>query len=74
MILETGGPELWAAPQVDLHDLVAFSASRAHVRHVFVGGEQLVEDGRLTHFDLAAVYAGAKEAIRALLRRSGLAA
>jgi cytosine/adenosine deaminase-related metal-dependent hydrolase len=72
VVLEADRPELWASASVDLHDLVAFSASRAHVRHVFVDGEQLVEDGRLTHFDLGEVYRGAQAAMKALLERSGL--
>jgi len=73
VVLDTGRPELWAAAPVDLHDLVAFSACRAHVRHVFVEGEQLVEDGRLTHFDLDTVQREAGRAVRSLLKRSGLA-
>ncbi len=72
VVLATDRPELWAAPQADLHDLVAFSASRAHVRHVFVGGEQLVEDGRLTHLDLSEIRREADRACAALLERSGL--
>ncbi len=72
VVLATDRPELWAAPQVDLHDLVAFSASRAHVRHVFIGGEQLVEDGRLTHLDLSEIRREADRACAALLERAGL--
>ncbi len=72
VVLATDRPELWAAPQADLHDLVAYSASRAHVRHVFVDGEQLVEDGRLTHLDLNEIRRQADRACAALLQRSGL--
>ncbi len=72
VVLDAGRPELWASTAVDLHDLVAWSASRAQVRHVFVDGEQLVEDGKLTHFDLAEVLRGAEAAMKALLARSGL--
>ncbi len=72
VVLATDRPELWAAPQADLHDLVAFSASRAHVRHVFVGGEQLVEEGRLTHLDLSEIRREADRACAALLERAGL--
>ncbi len=72
VVLATDRPELWAAPQADLHDLVAFSASRAHVRHVFVAGEQLVEDGRLTHLDLLEIRREADRACAAQLERAGL--
>ena len=72
VVLATDRPELWASPQADLHDLVAFSASRAHVRHVFVGGEHLVEDGRLTHLDLTEIRREADRACAALLERAGL--
>ncbi|MCP4203645.1 MAG: amidohydrolase family protein [bacterium] len=71
-VLSADSPELWSAPQTDLHDLVAFSASRAHVRHVFVGGEQLVEDGSLVHLDLAEIRREADRACAALLDRAGL--
>ena len=72
VVLDAQRPELWAAPQTDLHDLVAFSASRSHVRHVFVDGEQLVEDGRLTHLDLDEIRREAERACAALIERSGL--
>ncbi len=72
IVLGTDRPELWAAPQADLHDLVAFSASRAHVRHVFIGGEQLVEDGRLTHLDLAEIRRQADRTCAAMIERAGL--
>jgi len=69
-VISTDRPELWAAPEADLHDLVAFSASAAHVRHVFVDGEQLVEDGRLTHLDLELVRREAERTVRELLLRA----
>ncbi len=72
IVLGTDRPELWAAPQADLHDLVAFSASSADVRHVFVGGEQLVEDGRLTHLDLAEIRRQADRTCAAMIERAGL--
>ena len=72
VVLAAERPGLWAAPPVDLHDLVAFSASRGDVRHVFVDGEHLVEDGRLTHLDLATIREQADRACAALLARSGL--
>ena len=55
-VLASDRPELWAAPQADPHDLVAFGASRAVVRHVLVGGRLEVEEGRLTRLDLAEIY------------------
>lgn len=72
VVLDAGRLELWASPPVDLHDLVAFSASRSHVRRVFVEGEQLVEDGRLTHFDLDVLKREAERSVKAFLDRSGL--
>jgi len=72
-ILSLDRPELWAAPQVDPHDLVAFGASRAAVRHVLVAGRLLVENGRLTHLDLPEIVRQSNLHLAALIRRSGLA-
>ncbi len=72
VVLSAERPELWASPAADLHDLVAFSASRADVRHVFVGGEHLVENGRLSHLDLREIRSQADRACAALLERAGL--
>ncbi|HWN40628.1 MAG TPA: amidohydrolase family protein, partial [Thermoanaerobaculia bacterium] len=72
-VLSLDRPELWAAPQVDPHDLVAFGASRAAVRHVLVAGRLLVEDGRLTHLDLPEIVQQSNLHLAALIRRSGLA-
>ncbi|MEM7582170.1 MAG: amidohydrolase family protein [Acidobacteriota bacterium] len=72
VVLDASQPELWAASQADLHDIVAFGASRAQVRHVFVDGEHLVEDGKLTHLDLEAVSREAHRACQRLLARSGV--
>ncbi|HYN22335.1 MAG TPA: amidohydrolase family protein [Thermoanaerobaculia bacterium] len=72
LVLSRARPELWAAPQVDPHDLVAFGASRNAVRHVLVGGKLLVEEGRLTGLDLGEVRSQADRALAALIRRSGL--
>ena len=71
-VLSLDRPELWAAPQVDPHDLVAFGASRAAVRHVLVAGRLLVEDGRLTHLDLTEIVRQSNLHLAALIRRSGL--
>jgi 5-methylthioadenosine/S-adenosylhomocysteine deaminase len=73
VVLATDRPELWAAHQADPHDLVAFGASRAAVRHVMVEGRLLVEDGGLTGLDLAAIYRESERCLAALIRRSGVA-
>lgn len=72
VVLTTARPELWAAPQADPHDLVAFGASRAAVRHVIAGGRLLVEDGRLTRLDLEEIYRESSRCLAALIRRSGV--
>jgi cytosine/adenosine deaminase-related metal-dependent hydrolase len=72
LVLSLEDPALFAAPNLDLHDLVAWSASRLAVRHVLVAGEVLVEDGRLTHLDVEAIRRRAGEELGKLLRRSGL--
>ena len=70
VVLDGRRPELWAAPQADPHDVVAFSGARAAVRHVLVGGELLVEDGRLTRLDLAEIRRQSELHLAALLRRA----
>lgn len=72
VVLSLDRPELWASSEVDLHDRIAFAASGAHVRHVFVDGEQLVDDGRLTHLDLDEIRREADRTSKQLLERSGL--
>ena len=72
VVLESDRPELMAASAADPHDLVAFGASGIRVRHVFVEGEQLVDDARLTHFDLETVRQQAASSREALLARSGV--
>lgn len=72
LVLGTETPDLWSAPQADLHDLVAFSASRSHVRHVFVEGEHLVAEGKLAHLDLAMIRHQAERSMAALISRSNL--
>jgi len=68
-----GHPELWGAPQADPHDLVAFGASRAAVRHVIVDGQILVEDGRLTRLDAEEIFCQSDRCLRDLIQRSGVA-
>lgn len=72
LVLSRERPETWSEA-ADPHDLVAFSASRADVRHVFVGGEPLVEDGRLTRLDAGEIRRRSAAALDALLRRGKLA-
>ncbi|HVR98476.1 MAG TPA: amidohydrolase family protein, partial [Thermoanaerobaculia bacterium] len=72
VVLSSDRPELWAAPQADPHDIVAFGASRGAVLHVMVEGRLLVEDGRLTHLDLAEIFRESNRCLAELIRRSGL--
>jgi 5-methylthioadenosine/S-adenosylhomocysteine deaminase len=72
VVLSSGRPELWAAPQADPHDLVAFGASGGAVRHVLVGGRLEVEEGRLTRLDLAEIYRQSERCLAGLISRSGV--
>lgn len=72
LVLSRDRPELWSE-RADPHDLVAFSASRADVRHVLVGGDLLVEDGRLTRLDAAEIRHASALALDAVLGRAELA-
>lgn len=72
VVLDVRGPDLSAGDDADWHDVIAFSASRRHVRHVFVGGVQHVEDQRLRFLDAAHVTAEADRARADLLRRAVL--
>lgn len=73
VVLASDRPELWAAPQVDPHDLVAFGASRSTVRHVLIDGQIEVEDGRLTRLDLEEIYRESERCLGNLIRRSDIA-
>lgn len=72
VVLSLERPELVAAAAVDPHDLVAFGASPASVRHVVVDGELLVEEGRLTRLELATARRTARDQARAILARAGI--
>src|SRR6185436_12130793 len=72
VVLASDRPELWAAPQADPHDLIAFGASRAAVRHVLIDGRLEVEDGRLTRLDLEEIYRESGRCLGELIRRSGV--
>lgn len=71
VVLSRDRPESWA-PRADPHDRLAYSSSRADVRHVVVAGEVLVEDGRLTRLDLDQIRRRADAALEAVLERSGI--
>ncbi len=72
LVLALDRPELSAADEVDPHDLIAFSASRASVRNVMVDGHWKVREGMLRDHDLADIESRARGPRRDLLRRSGL--
>lgn len=70
VVLASARADLWHAPGVDPHDVVAFSGSRAQVRDVWVGGERLVADGGLCHLDLSDILRRADGAVRDLIARA----
>lgn len=70
-VLARTRPETWNH-LADPHDIVAFSSSRADVRHVIVDGRLLVEDGRLPHLDLGEIRSRAADALDAIIARSGV--
>ncbi|MDX1644629.1 MAG: amidohydrolase family protein [Thermoanaerobaculia bacterium] len=72
VVLDGSRPELAAAASADPHDLVAFSATRAAVRHVMVGGRWQVWDGELLHSDLAEIVRRLSEHRTRLLERARL--
>lgn len=72
VVLRADLPELAVSPAVDPHDRVAFGASPAAVRHVAVDGELLVEDGRLTRWDLEEILSAARTATAKLLARAAI--
>ncbi len=72
VVLAGDRPELWADEGADPHDLVAFCGTRAAVRHVFVGGRPVVEEGRLAGLDLDEISRRARRALRAVLERADL--
>ncbi len=72
VVLDGERLDLWAAPEADVHDVIAFGASRAAVREVMVEGEWLVEDGALSGRDLGEIRASSDRAWRALRQRAGL--
>ncbi len=71
LVLDRSRPESWN-DRADPHDLIAFSSSRADVRHVVVDGRLLVEDRQLAHLDLGEIRVQADRALDAVLQRSGV--
>lgn len=71
-VLDLERPELVAASSVDLHDLIAFSATRAVVRDVFVRGRRLVAGARLTALDADRLIPEGRRAIDAVAARAGI--
>ncbi len=71
LVLDRSRPETWSR-HANPHDLIAYSVSRADVRHVIVDGRVLVEDRQLLHLDLDEIRGRADQALDAVLVRSDL--
>lgn len=72
LVIDPSSPELVGDATVDPHDLVAFGASPASVRHLFVAGVARVEEGELASGDLAEILSRARRALGALVARADL--
>jgi 5-methylthioadenosine/S-adenosylhomocysteine deaminase len=72
VILDLERPATFGPAGVDIHDRIVFAAARDCVCWVIVGGRVLVDHGRLTTFDEDALARRPAEAVRAVLRRSGV--
>ncbi|MFL5818730.1 MAG: amidohydrolase family protein [Conexibacter sp.] len=70
VIFDAGRPE-WV-PQLDPVGNLMFSADGGSAETVIVGGDVLVEGGRLTRVDEAALYAEAQEAAERIVARLGI--
>lgn len=66
--------DLMAGPGGPVASRLVYATERAAVRHVFVQGEVLVQDHKLTRMDRHAVAARAKSELAGCLERSGLTA
>ncbi len=73
VVIALDRPELAVAPQVDLHDLLAFAVGRECVRDVAIGGELRVDGGRLLGVDLPRLVRDAARAAERVARRAGVA-
>jgi 5-methylthioadenosine/S-adenosylhomocysteine deaminase len=67
VIFDTGRPE-WQ-PLINPVSNLVYSATGDSVRHVFVAGEQVVSDGRLTHIDESDLYRQIPEAVGRFSKR-----
>jgi 5-methylthioadenosine/S-adenosylhomocysteine deaminase len=72
LVLSLDHPGLSVATEVDPHDLIAFSASRAAVRDVMIDGHWMVRDGNLKRHDVADIESRARRPRQELVKRSGL--
>lgn len=72
VVLDGSRPELAAADDVDPHDLVTFSATRAAVRHVMAAGRWQVWEGELLHLDLGEAMRRAAACRERVLERARL--
>ena len=70
VIFDAGRPE-WV-PQLDPVANLVLSADGGSAETVIVGGDVLVEDGRLTRVDEASLYAEAQEAAERIVARLGI--
>lgn len=55
-----------AVPMFDPMTHIVYSANKSDIRHVFLGGEQVVRDGQLTRLDIAETLAEAEALIPAI--------
>jgi 5-methylthioadenosine/S-adenosylhomocysteine deaminase len=67
VIFDTGRPE-WQ-PLINPVSNLVYSATGDSVRHVFVAGEQVVSDGRLTHINESDLYRQIPEAVGRFSKR-----
>ena len=72
LVLDRSRPEFFAAPEADPHDLIAFGGSRAAVRHLFVNGDHLVDEGVLTRLDITEIRHRAARCLDEVLQRAHL--
>ena len=72
LVLDRSRLEFFAASEADPHDLIAFGGSRAAVRHLFVNGDHLVDEGGLTRLDISEIRRRATHCLDELLQRAHL--
>lgn len=72
VVLDLSGLEYLAAPSVSIYDQIVYTARRACVREVYVGGVPLVMDGVPVRHDGAQVARTAREHVGLLTRRAGI--